>query len=114
AALAIGVGALVVIGSYYTLGHFFRNEALLAMGKEPGQRLTAAAEFDGLIAVDPRQPVYHWNQGMLYAMAAHETQDVTLAQRALEKFDAASALGMDSAVLNLNRAALSRQVGDNA
>jgi O-antigen ligase len=113
AALALGTGVLVVIGGYYTLGHFFRNAALLEMGKEQGQWLTAADGFDELIAADPRQPVYHWSQAMLYAIAAHETKDVALAQRALASFDSASALGMDSAVLNLNRAALSAQTGDS-
>lgn len=111
-ALAVGAAAVVVIGGFYTLSHFFRNEALLEMGKQPGQWLTAAEGFDDLIAVDPRQPVYHWSQAMLFAMAAYETQDAALAQRALTQFDAASALGMDSAVLNMNRAALSAQTGD--
>lgn len=111
-ALAVGTALLVLIGGYYTLGHFFTNQALLTAGKEPAQWLTAAAGFDDLIAVDPRQPVYHWSQAMLYAMAANQTQDAELARRALAQFDSASALGMDSAVLNLNRAALSAQLGE--
>jgi O-antigen ligase len=113
-ALAVGVGIVVVIGGYYSLPHFFRNETLIETGKQRGQWLTAAEGFDDLIAVDPRQPVYHWNQAMLYAMAAQETQDAALAQRALESFNEAAVLGMDSAVLNFNRAALSVQTGDRA
>lgn len=113
-ALAVGVGILVVIGGYFTLGHFFQNENLLEAGKQPHQWLVSAGGFDDLIASDPRQPVYHWSQAMLYAMAANQTQDTALAQRALDGFASASTLGMDSAALNLNRAALSVQVGENA
>lgn len=112
--LAVATAVLVMIGGFYTLGHFYRNGDLLEMGKQPEQWLTAAAGFDDLIALDPRQPVYHWSQAMLYAMAAHDTQDTALAQRALAQFDDASRFGMDSAVLNLNRAALSQQIGDAA
>ncbi|MBK8138210.1 MAG: O-antigen ligase family protein [Chloroflexi bacterium] len=106
------VALVLMLTGIYSYTHYARYDAILKQGREQGQRLEAAAELEALIAADPRQPVYRWTQGILYGMMAHSTQDAALAQRALERFSEAGEMGMDSAVLRLNQAALAAQIGD--
>lgn len=107
-----GVALVLVVTGIYSHTQYAQYDAIIKLGREPGQRLEAAAELDGLIGADPRQPVYRWTQGILYGSMAYSTQDAALAQRAIQRFSEAGELGMDSAVLRLNLAALSAQIGD--
>lgn len=112
-ALACGLLALILVGTgfySYTQNaryHALMNEALTAEG-----RPDAISGMADLIAQDPRQPVYYWTRGMMQGVEAYEKADVAQAEAALDSFNQALALGMESSVLHLNLAALYAQVGD--
>lgn len=78
--------------------------------------LTGARDLQSVIDAEPHLAVYHWQQAMLYGMAAHQTEDTTIraeaAAAALAAFDRVLVSNPDNADLHANRAALLNLLGD--
>ncbi len=113
---AVVVAALLVTG--FSSNAIYNDYiGIVRTGAQSRDYATAADQLATVTEADPSLVVYHWQQGILYGLAAANAADAdstaeSTARSALLAFERASALEPQNALIRANIAGLHRQLGE--